>query len=70
MLGYDMIFSKNKFHYLSSFFRFHFMMLFIILIAITGYILFNLYLMNVDFAILGKVSLFMVQKQCCCPDKM
>ena len=33
------------------------MMLFIIIIDITGYILFNPYLMNVDLAIFGKVSL-------------
>ena len=49
---YDMILSKDK---LSSII--HFMMLFIILIDITGYILFNPYLMNVDLAIFGKVSL-------------
>jgi len=33
------------------------MMLFIIIIDITGYILFNPYLMDVDLAIFGKVSL-------------
>jgi len=60
---YDMILSKDK---LSSII--HFMMLFIILIDITGYILFNPYLMNVDLAIFGKVSLLMVQNQCCFPD--
>jgi len=28
----------------------------------------NPYLMNVDLAIFGKVSLLMVQNQCCFPD--
>jgi len=40
----------------------------IILIDITCYILFNPYLMNVDLAIFGNVSLLMVQNQCCFPD--
>ena len=56
---YDMILSKDK---LSSIilFRFHFMMLFIIIIDITCYILFNPYLINLDLAIFGKVRLLVV----------
>jgi len=41
---YNMILSKNE---LPSFFRFHFMMLLIIIINITGCILFNPYFMNI-----------------------